>query len=413
MNKLRIIAAYLLLVLVVNINAQQFEEEKLTGEGFEKVTTSFGADFAMQFQSLEHRANGTTLIPLGKGINLPTANFNIEAELAPGVKVNLVTYLSSRHHVEAWVKGGYLLMDQLPFINSPGLDNLMNYLTIKVGVMEINYGDSHFRRSDNGKVINNPFVGNLIMDAFTTAPAAEFLFRSNGWLGMAAVTGGSLKPELVKFYPNNGDPYYEEYNTADELGYYWKGGFDKQLSEDFRLRATLSGYHNPKHHWGSLYNGDRTGSRYYLVMVPQTNVAADVDPASKFTTGRWGPGFTSKVNAYMLNILAKYKGFEFFGTYETNSGKTVANADFEYDQFAIEGLYRFGAEENFFLGARYNTVKNNLDQSIDRMQFGAGWFMTRNIVAKLEYVDQKYNDFANFGSDAGFKGLMIETAISF
>lgn len=126
MNKLRIIAAYLLLVLVVNINAQQFEEEKLTGEGFEKVTTSFGADFAMQFQSLEHRANGTTLIPLGKGINLPTANFNIEAELAPGVKVNLVTYLSSRHHVEAWVKGGYLLMDQLPFINSPGLDNLMN-----------------------------------------------------------------------------------------------------------------------------------------------------------------------------------------------------------------------------------------------------------------------------------------------
>lgn len=392
---------------------QQFEEEKLNAEGFEKVTTSIGADFAMQFQSLEHRANGTSLIPLGKGINLPTANFNISADLAPGVRVNLVTYLSSRHHVEAWVKGGYLQMDQLPFINSPALDNLMNYLTLKVGVMEINYGDAHFRRSDNGRVIRNPFVGNLIMDAFTTAPAAEFLFRSNGWIGMAAVTSGSLKPELVKFYANNGEPYYEDYNTGDELGFYWKGGLDKQLSDDFRLRATISGYHNPKHHSGSLYNGDRSGSRYYLVMVPQTNASTDVDPASKFTTGRWGPGATSEINSFMFNLFTSYKGFELFGTYETNSGKTAAKADFEFNQFAIEGLYRFGTDQNFFAGARYNTVKNSADQSIDRIQLGAGWFLTKNVVAKLEYVDQKYNDFANYGSDAGFKGLMIETAISF
>lgn len=413
MKRVAILLTAMLFFWSTAINAQQFEEEKTTGEDFEKITTHIGADFAMQFQSLEHRANGATLIPLGKGINLPTANFNIGADLAPGVKVNLVTYLSSRHHVEAWVKGGYLLMDQMPFINSPAIDKLMDVLTIKVGVMEINYGDSHFRRSDNGRVINNPFVGNLIMDAFTTAPAAEFLFRKNGWIGMAAITGGSLKPELVKFYPNNGNPYYEEYNTADELGYYWKGGFDKKISDEFRLRATLSGYHNPKHHSGSLYNGDRTGSRYYLVMVPQANVPADVDPAAKFTTGRWGPGATSKLNAYMLNLFASVKGFEFFGTYETNSGKTAANADFDFDQYAIEALYRFGADQNFYVGARYNSVKNSTDQSIDRIQLGAGWFLTPNVMLKAEYVDQKYNDFANFGSDAGFKGLMVETAISF
>ncbi len=46
----------------------------------------------------------------------------------------------------------------------------MNYLTLKVGVMELNYGDEHFRRSDNAEVMNNAFVGNYIMDAFTTAP---------------------------------------------------------------------------------------------------------------------------------------------------------------------------------------------------------------------------------------------------
>jgi len=261
--------------------------------------------------------------------------------------------------------------------------------------------------------MNNPFVGNLIMDAFTTAPAAEFLFRSNGWIGLAAVSGGSLKPELVKFYPNNGDPYYEEYNTADELAYYWKGGYDKQVNDDIRLRATISGYHNAKHHSGSLYSGDRAGSRYYLVMVPQTNAATDVDPASKFTTGRWGPGSSSEMNAYMVNLFASYKGLELFGTYETNSGKTAAKVDFEYDQYAIEALYRFGAEKSFYVGGRYNSVSNGDDLSIDRIQLGTGWFMTRNVMAKVEYVDQTYNDFPNFGDDAGFKGFMVETAISF
>jgi hypothetical protein len=96
-----------------------------------------------------------------------------------------------------------------------------------------------------------------------------------------------------------------------------------------------------------------------------------------------------------------------------NSGKTASKADFDYDQIAIEALYRFGAEQNFFAGGRYNTVKNGVDQSIDRLQFGAGWFMTRNILAKVEYVDQTYNKFAQYGDDAGFKGIMVETAISF
>ncbi|MFA5463056.1 MAG: hypothetical protein WC265_03170, partial [Dysgonamonadaceae bacterium] len=144
---------FILSALVMNTTltlGQHFEEKKLSGKDFDKVNVQVGADFAMQYQSLEHSADNTELIPLGKGFNLPTANLNLKANLAPGLKVNLVTYLSSRHHPEAWVKGGYMLIDQLPFFNSVALDNIMEYLTIKVGVMEINYGDAHFRRSDNG-----------------------------------------------------------------------------------------------------------------------------------------------------------------------------------------------------------------------------------------------------------------------
>ena len=390
---------------------QIFEDPKLEGSEYEGLKVNIGADFAMQFQGLNHSAD-SVLIPLGKGLNIPTANFIIDASLAPGIRVHLNTYLSSRHHTEAWVKGGYFIVDQLPFISSEGLDNLMDYLTFRVGVMELNYGDAHFRRSDNGHVINNSFVGNYIMDAFTTAPALEILFRKNSLLAMAAITTGTLKPALVGYSSFSG---YTEYNAAEELAFYGKVGIDKQLREDFRFRLSLSGYHSSNNHFGSLYNGDRTGSRYYLVMKPVTNSADDVDPSSGHTTGRWGPGFTDELNSLMLNVFSKYQGLEFFGTYEKATGTSAfGGAEFDFKQVAAEALYRFGKDEQFFGGLRYNTVSNDADLSIDRFQIGAGWFITKNIVVKAEYVDQNYTEFlSQYGKNAGFDGVMVEAAISF
>ena len=98
--------------------AQQFEEPKVESESFTKVKVEVGGDFAIQYQALDHEANNPAypLIVLGSNLNLPTANFNLNTLLAPGIKVNLETYLSSRHHNEAWVKGGYLLIDKMPIL---------------------------------------------------------------------------------------------------------------------------------------------------------------------------------------------------------------------------------------------------------------------------------------------------------
>ncbi|MFZ5939027.1 MAG: hypothetical protein ACOYXB_00505, partial [Bacteroidota bacterium] len=146
---------YFLLLAATPLFAQNFELAQIDSVPFEKVKAKVGADFAVQFQGLSHHAD-SALIALGKGMNLPTANFNISAGLAPGIRVHLTTYLSSRHHSEAWVKDGYLLIDQLPFIHSEALTKILNYTTIKAGVMELNFGDAHFRRSDNGRIIANP-----------------------------------------------------------------------------------------------------------------------------------------------------------------------------------------------------------------------------------------------------------------
>lgn len=407
----KLITIILLNILVISASGQQFEDHIVTADSSLKPKISVGADFAMQYQGLNHHAD-STLIPLGHGINLPTANFNISAILADGIKVNLTTYLSSRHHVEAWVKGGYLLIDKLPFIGSQAIDKVMDFLMFKVGVMEINYGDAHFRRSDNGNVINNMFVGNYIMDAFTTAPAFEVLFSHKGILLMGAVTTGTLKPALAGY--NAASQTYTPYNLHEELAFYWKAGYDKNISDDFRIRLTFSGYHTSNNHFGSLYNGDRTGSRYYLVMNRANNSADDVDPAKNHMSGNWGPGFTDKNNSLMVNLFTRYKGFEVFGTYENAGGTTAfGGSDFRFNQYAVEGLFHFGKDEQFFGGARYNYVRNSPGSSIDRFHISGGWFLTPDILLKAEYVDQNYSGFVLYGNNAGFNGLMIESTISF
>ena len=75
-------------------------------------------------------------------------------------------------------------IDKLDFIKKDFLADVMKYTTIKIGQMENNYGDAHFRRSDNGNTIRNPFVGNNIMDAFTTEMGAEVYYNRSGFVSM-------------------------------------------------------------------------------------------------------------------------------------------------------------------------------------------------------------------------------------
>lgn len=402
---------FILLIIGVFISTAlfaQFELPQIDNKPFKQVKVKLGADFAMQYQALNQYAD-SSLVPLGKGVNLPTANMNINAYLAPGIAVNVTVYLSSRHHLETWVKGGYLIIDRLPI---KGTENFMKNLTLKAGVMEINYGDTHFFRSDNGNVIRNPFIGNPIMDAFTTAVAAELYFRKNSFLVMAGLTGGTLKPSLVGY--SSYTHRYTTYNMFKEMAFYWKIGIDKTFSKSKRLRITLSGYNNPRNHFGSLYDGERTGTRFYLVMIRPTYSSADVNISDNPFTGRWGPGFTNKLNSYMFNVFAKLNGLEVFGTLERAKGTTAfGGANFNFTQYIASAQYYFGKDQDFYVGGRINGVNNQQNQSITRFEGGLGWFFTKNILIKATYVNQKYNNFSQYGNNAGFKGLMLEAGISF
>jgi hypothetical protein len=73
---------------------------------------------------------------------------------------------------QSYVKGGYLQIDESPIDVAP-LNALMKYATLKAGMVENTFSDSHFRRSDAGQAIYSPFIGNYVVDPFTTEPGAD------------------------------------------------------------------------------------------------------------------------------------------------------------------------------------------------------------------------------------------------
>ncbi len=158
-----------------------FEPSKKNNVPFDGIKVRVGGDFAMQFQAINQTNTLDSLVELGPNFNLPTANLNLDVQLYNGLRMHLRTYLSSRNHAEAWVKGGYIQIDKLDFINPDFLQGLMDVTTITIGMDEFNYGDAHFRRSDNARAIFNPFVGNYIMDAFSTEAFGEVTVHKNGF----------------------------------------------------------------------------------------------------------------------------------------------------------------------------------------------------------------------------------------
>ncbi|MBB6612791.1 hypothetical protein H7F15_17245 [Pontibacter sp. Tf4] len=411
-----------------------FETSKKDTIPFEGIKVRLGGGFAQQFQGLQHKNSATAimqqqngsevnlnqLMPIENGFNLASANLNLDVALADGIRLNLVTYLSSRHHSEAWVKGGYIQVDKAEFLNSPLVDKLMENLTVKVGHMEINYGDAHFRRTDNAHALQNPFVGNYIMDAFTTEIGAELIYQYKGFLAVGSVTGGEIQGGIQS--PGQRKPSY--------IG---KLGYDSQVNDDLRLRLTGSVYTTSGSVRNTLYGGDRAGSRYFLVMDPAKVASGTaVTPATHFTSGNINPGLTNSITAMVINPFVKFRGLELFGNFEQAKGKGRLGANDEptdrtWKQLGTDVVYRFGNNENLYVAGRYNVVEGRLaplaaspnvpnnDVTLSRVQVGGGWFVTKNIVTKAEYVKQQYKGFAPSDIRHGgeFDGFMIEGAISF
>jgi len=424
----------------VNVFETPKTDTEFTGPG-----VRFGGSIAMPYIALTHSnavteqdpaKNTQALFKNSANFALSQANLDINSYLADGVTLQVTLYLASKHHNETWVKGGYVKLDKIPFLHLDILDEIMKYTSIKVGQMDVNYGDAHFRRSDGGNAIYNPFMENYIMDEFATEIGAEADFNYNGIVAVAAITNGNLNPSLAFIDTSKAANKYA--NGLHNPSWIAKLGYDKQFTDNFRARLTGSVYYTVGAGSNTLFGGDRSGSNYSAVMYnagPGTGTAFN---------GRVNPGLSDRVTALMGNLFLKYKPLDFLAveSFTTIEKATGAKASEEFNrnanQFATDLIFRFGKDENFYIGGRYNTLSADLAKSnavapvapytvgqdlvpafkldVNRLAISGGWYVTKNMLAKIEYSNQTYGNVPNVNyilNGAEFHGISAEAVISF
>jgi hypothetical protein len=314
--------------------------------------------------------------------------------------------MSSRHHNEFWVKGGYATIDRSP-IALPFLDRMFEYTTIRAGMYEPFYGDAIFRRTDGGNTINNPFTDNLIIDAYTTEPGMDAMVRVGDAFMMLGVTSGENKGN-VQVVRNAVD----KSEISPRPAFLAKVGFDRQMTDLVRVRLSGSTYVSSSSPSASLYWGDRTGAPYWGVVDNATQ--------ANHWNGRLNPAFRNQVTAYQLNPFVKVGGLELFGVIERGEGKAAIEQQTRaFTQYAGDAVYRF-LGDRLYVGGRYNVVEGDLSTAIrginvDRTALSAGWFISPNMLTKVEYVTQRYEGFptTDIRNGAKFNGFTVQGAIAF
>ena len=95
-------------------------------------------------------------------------------------------------------------------------------------------------------------------------------------------------------------------------------------------------------------------------------------------------------------------------------------------QIAADLIFRFGNTDNIYIAGRYNTVGVQLagfkdasgaqtKQTVDRIAIAAGWYLTKNIELKGEYMIQNYKDFptSDLRNACKISGVVIQAVVGF
>jgi hypothetical protein len=246
-----------------------YQQKPKTAEGKKEITLvndlidkiQLGMDFALRFQALENENKNSAepIAPLSPGFSNANGNLNLQFDIDNGISTYIESYLSSEHHEEMWMREGYLFVDTLEMLDSPFLNRVMKYLSFKAGQMEINYGDYHFRRTDNGQALRNPFIGNYIIDANTTEIGIETMLNYNQFEWLIGLTGGTTTGDTNE---GHGIGKYSKlaYNFLDGEQRFRISGTVYQVdhSDNPSNRAVPGATRNV------LYSGNRSGSPYKI-----------------------------------------------------------------------------------------------------------------------------------------------------
>lgn len=323
-------------------------------------------------------------------------------------------YLSSRPHASTtYGNEGYMLFRRIPddlpgndFLN----DTIFRFVNVKAGHFEIDFGDAHYRRSDNAWVSRNLLIGNYLVDPDVEEIGVEVFTKPAPVNALIGVSSGTTT---------------ENTNTGRGLaavhGKVWV-----EPARDFRVSA--SGYYvdhsdnpttGPGATKGSLFSGRRSGGPYASVW------------GGGNSPGDLTIGGDELVTALQGDVTWSPGPFEFYGHLgwmedADPNGSAPGKPTERWIYGAAEAAYFFTART--WVAGRYSFAQaddvkgQDSEGQIHRGQVGVGHWLTRNTLIKGEYVYQVANGFdpangvvggVDIAEDPSFNGIVMEVSFKF
>ena len=364
-----------------------------------------------RFQALQQRKCLYRRRPAGgldPGIQDPFANLSflgVDSGQA-GRAISTCTSPAGRTPTPCTRMRDILLFKQLPAPFEAGpLGQAFNYVNLKVGTFDLDFGDDNYRRSNNARVQRNPLIGNPLIDPNVEELGAE-LYSIKGPVYWLIGVGSGTTTE-----------YFDYGSSASFHGKLWAYPLPD-------LRTSVSAYHvdlsgtNTANQNSDLYNAGRSGEPFAAVF------GGGDDPGSIL------PGNGKDVTAVEGDATWNHWPFEVYSNVgytqdsDTN-GPTPGTPAERWLYGTFEPVYHFTPA--IYVAARYSFGVANAvhgvetDGWVDRIEVGGGYWITNSVLSKLEYVYQQYHGFAAdtgevSGVDASpnprFNGVLLEISWS-
>lgn len=371
-------------------------------------------------QALDHKnvfdTKGNALAKIEPGFQNAFGNLGFVGKFGKNEEIEIVfdMYLSSRNHPSStYGNEGYIIMRGIPenLQSLKFLEPILEKVDIKAGHMLVDFGDAAMHRSNNAKVQANPLIGNFVIDPnivsigmqASSKPGTRF-----GWLiGASNGTttedwnvgrGFAYNAKLI-FYPIKGVRTSASYIGTDQSDNPTKaaGGSSMQM-----------------------FTGNRSGERYAGVL------GGGQAPGNVF------PQAGEKFSAAQLDLTfdngSPIKVYAHYGITQDKdiNGSAAGTPQEKWNYYAADVTYELTSA--LYAAARYSNAAtsqlagNASDGQVARIQVGGGFWLTKNLLMKMEYVQQKYSGFAagqmvNNGiqawRDPEFSGFVSEVSFSF
>jgi predicted porin len=318
-------------------------------------------------------------------------------------------YLASRNHPsQTYGNEGYLIIHDVPenLQSLSVLRPLFKRVDVKAGAFLVDFGDQQGWRSNNAITQKNPLVGNFVIDPNFVSTGVQVSSKPGrfGWL--VAGTNGTNTEDFSsgRGFAFNGKLYVYPIKPLRVSGSFYRVNHEESATST-----------------ATLFTGNRSGERYGAVLGGG-QAPGDVLPNTGKDLRAYQIDVTFDQAAIPVKLYAHYGN-----TRDTDvNGPAAGMPQEKWSYYTGQAVYQFSPA--LYAAARYSAANANQiygvrsDGKVARYQIGGGLWLTRNLLMKVEYVNQKYSNFAsgvvlNNGIQAwknpAFKGVVSEVSFSF